>query len=92
LNKGYIKISHLKESYKINKIIRSDIADKTLLELTRIVLFEYIESLKKSYKASTINKSITIINLALSFAQRFLRITLNKNPRRRRNLQTPFKD
>jgi integrase len=74
------KKGYEQERYKINKIIRSDIADKTLSELTPIVLFEYIESLKKSYKASTINKSITIINLALRFAQRFLGITLNKNP------------
>ena len=30
------------ERYKINKIIRSDIADKTLSQLTTLVLFEYI--------------------------------------------------
>jgi len=68
------------ERYKINKIIRSDIADKTLSELTSLVLFEFIEQQKKLYTASTINKSITIINLALKFAERFLGITLNKNP------------
>jgi integrase len=68
------------ERYKINKIIRSDIADKKLSELTPIVLFEYIEQQKKLYTASTINKSITIINLALNFAERFLGISLNKNP------------
>ena len=68
------------ERYKINKIIRSDIADKTLSQLTPIVLFEYIEQQKKLYTASTINKFITIINLALNFAERFLGISLNKNP------------
>jgi len=68
------------ERYKINKIIRSDIADKTLSQLTPIVLFEYIEQQKKLYTASTVNKSITIINLALNFAERFLGISLNKNP------------
>lgn len=68
------------ERYKINKLIRSDIADKTLSQLTPLVLFEYIEQQKKLYTASTINKSITIINLALKFAERFLGITLNKNP------------
>jgi integrase len=68
------------ERYKINKIIRSDIADKTLSQLTPLVLFEYIEQQKKLYTASTINKSITIINLALNFAERFLGISLNKNP------------
>jgi integrase len=68
------------ERYKINKIIRSDIADKTLSQLTPLVLFEFIEQQKKLYTASTINKSITIINLALNFAERFLGISLNKNP------------
>ena len=68
------------ERYKINKLIRSDIADKTLSQLTPLVLFEYIEQQKKLYTASTINKSITIINLALKFAERFLGIALNKNP------------
>jgi integrase len=68
------------ERYKINKIIRSDIADKTLSQLTPLVLFEFIEQQKKLYTASTINKSITIINLALNFAERFLGISLIKNP------------
>ena len=68
------------ERYKINKIIRSDIGDKTLSELSSLVLFEFIEQQKKLYTASTINKSITIINLALKFAERFLGIVLNKNP------------
>ena len=68
------------ERYKINKIIRSDIADKTLSQLTSLVLFEYIEQQKKLYTASTVNKSITIVNLALNFAERFLGISLNKNP------------
>ena len=74
------KKGYEQERYKINKIIRSDIADKTLSELTPIVLFEYIEQQKKLYTASTVNKSITIINLALNFAERFLGISLNKNP------------
>jgi integrase len=74
------KKGYEQECYKINKIIRSDIADKTLSELTPIVLFEYIEQQKKLYTASTINKSITIINVALNFAERFLGISLNKNP------------
>ena len=68
------------ERYKINKIIRSDIADKTLSQLTPLILFEYIEQQKKLYTASTINKSITIVNLALNFAERFLGVSLNKNP------------
>ena len=74
------KKGYEQERYKINKIIRSDIADKTLSSLTPLVLFEYIEQHKKLYTASTINKSITIINLALNFAERFLGIGLNKNP------------
>jgi len=68
------------ERYKINKIIRSDIAGKMLSQLTPLILFEFIEQQKKLYTASTINKSITIINLALNFAERFLGISLNKNP------------
>ena len=74
------KKGYEQERYKINKIIRSDIADKTLSQLTPLVLFEFIEQQKKLYTASTINKSITIINLALNFAERFLGISLNKNP------------
>ena len=74
------KKGHDQERYKINKIIRSDIADKALSQLTSLVLFEYIEQQKKLYTASTINKSVTIINLALNFAERFLGISLNKNP------------
>ena len=74
------KKGYHQERYKINKIIRSDIADKTLSQLTPIVLFEFIEQQKKLYTASTINKSITIINIALNFAERFLGISLNKNP------------
>ena len=74
------KKGYEQERYKINKIIRSDIADKTLSNLTPLVLLEYIEQQKKLYTASTINKSITIINLALNFAERFLGISLNKNP------------
>ncbi len=74
------KKGYEQERYKINKIIRSDIADKTLSQLTPIVLFEFIEQQKKLYTASTINKSITIINLALKFAERFLGIVLNNNP------------
>ena len=74
------KKGYEQERYKVNKIIRSDIADKTLSQLTPIVLFEFIEQQKKLYTASTINKSITIINLALKFAERFLGIALNKNP------------
>ena len=74
------KKGYEQERYKINKIIRSDISDKTLSELTSLVLFEYIEQQKKLYTASTVNKSITIINLALNFAERFLGIGLNKNP------------
>ena len=68
------------ERYKINKIIRSNIGDKNLSELSSLVLFEFIEQQKKLYTASTINKSITIINLALKFAERFLGVALNKNP------------
>ena len=74
------KRGYAQECYKINKIIRSDIADKLLSQLTPLILFEYIEQQKKLYTASTINKSITIINLALNFAERFLGISLNKNP------------
>jgi integrase len=74
------KKGYEQERYKINKIIRSDIADKTLSNLTPLVLFEYIEQQKMLYTASTVNKSITIINLALKFAERFLAISLNKNP------------
>jgi integrase len=74
------KKGYEQERYKINKIIRSDIADKTLSQLTPLVLFEYIEQQKKLYTASTINKSITIINLALNFAERFLGVSLNRNP------------
>jgi integrase len=74
------KKGHDQERYKINKIIRSDIADKNLSQLTSLVLFEYIEQQKKLYTASTVNKSITIVNLALNFAERFLGISLNKNP------------
>ena len=37
------KKGYEQEHYKINKIIRSDIADKTLSQLTPLVLFEYIE-------------------------------------------------
>ena len=74
------KRGYQQERYKINKIIRSDISDKTLSQLTPLVLFEFIEQQKKLYTASTINKSITIINLALNFAERFLGISLNKNP------------
>ena len=74
------KKGYAQECYKINKIIRSDIADKTLSQLSPIVLFEFIEQQKKLYTASTINKSITIINLVLNFAERFLGISLNKNP------------
>jgi integrase len=74
------KKGYAQECYKINKIIRSDIADKTLSQLTPIVLFEFIEQQKKLYTASTVNKSITIVNLALNFAERFLGISLNKNP------------
>ena len=74
------KKGYNQERYKINKIIRSDIADKTLSQLTPLVLFEYIEQQKKLYTASTVNKSITIVNLALNFAERFLGISLNKNP------------
>ena len=74
------KRGYEQECYKINKIIRSDIADKTLSQLTPLILFEFIEQQRKLYTASTINKSITIINLALNFAERFLGISLNKNP------------
>ena len=74
------KKGYEQERYKVNKIIRSDIADKTLSQLTPLVLFEFIEQQKKLYTASTVNKSITIINLALKFAERFLGIALNKNP------------
>jgi len=74
------KKGHEQERYKINKIIRSDISDKTLSQLTPLVLFEFIEQQKKLFTASTINKSITIINLTLNFAERFLGISLNKNP------------
>ena len=74
------KKGYEQERYKINKIIRSCIADKVLSELTPLVLFEYIEQQKKLYTASTVNKSITIVNLALNFAERFLGISLNKNP------------
>jgi integrase len=68
------------ERYKINKIIRSDISDKTLSQLTPLVLFEFIEQQKKLYTASTVNKSITVVNLVLNFAERFLGVSLNKNP------------
>jgi len=74
------KKGYEQERYKINKIIRYGIADKVLSELTPLVLFDFIEQQKKLYTASTINKSITIINLALNFAERFLGISLNKNP------------
>ena len=74
------KKGYEQERYKVNKIIRSDIADKTLSQLTPLVLFEFIEQQKKLYTASTVNKSITIINLTLNFAERFLGISLNKNP------------
>jgi len=74
------KKGYEQECYKINKIIRSDLGDKTLSQLTPIVLFNYIEQQKKLYAASTINKSITIINLAINFAERFLGIVLYKNP------------
>ena len=52
------KKGYEQERYKINKIIRSNIADKTLSQLTPLVLFEHIEQQKKLYTASTVNKSI----------------------------------
>ena len=49
------KKGHDQERYKINKIIRSDIADKTLSQLTPLILFEFIEQQKKLYTASTLD-------------------------------------
>jgi len=68
------------ESYKINKLIRSDIANKNLSELTSLILLDFIEQQKKFVKASTINKYITLISCAINFAEQFLGVGLNKNP------------
>ena len=74
------KKGYEQERYKINKLIRSDIADKNLSELTPMLLLNFIEQQKKFCKASTINKYISLINCSLNFAERFLGISLNKNP------------
>jgi len=68
------------ERYKINKLIRSDIANKNLSELTSLILLDFIEQQKKFVKASTINKYITLISCAINFAEQFLGVGLNKNP------------
>jgi integrase len=68
------------ERYKINKLIRLDIANKNLSELTSLVLLDFIEKQKKVLKESTINKYLTLISCTLNFAERFLEISLNKNP------------
>jgi len=74
------KRSFIIERYKINKLIRADIANKNLSELTPMLLLDFIEQQKKLFKASTVNKYITLVSLALNFAERFLGISLNKNP------------
>jgi len=74
------KRSFIIERYKINKLIRADIANKNLSELTPILMLDFIEQQKKLFKASTVNKYITLVSLALNFAERFLGISLNKNP------------
>jgi integrase len=68
------------ECYKINKLIRSDIANKNLSELTSLILLDFIEQQKKFVKAGTINKYITLISCAINFAEQFLGVGLNKNP------------
>jgi len=51
-----------------------------LSELTSLVLLEFIEKQKKISKESTINKYITLISCTIDFSERFLGISINKNP------------
>ena len=62
------------EKYKINKLSKYPISNNTIADLSALKLSEFKEYLIKNYSAGSVNKYLTLISLALNYAERILGI------------------
>ena len=70
------------EKYKINKLSKYPISNNTIADLSALKLSEFKEFLIKNYGAGSVNKYLTLISLALNYAERILGIYIPNNPMR----------
>ena len=70
------------EKYKINKLSKYPISNNTIADLSALKLSEFKEYLIKNYSAGSVNKYLTLISLALNYAERILGIYIPNNPMR----------
>ena len=76
------KKGHEIEKYKIDKLSKYSISNNNIAELTPLKLMEFKEYLIKHYSAGSVNKYLTLISLALNYAERILGIYIPNNPMR----------
>jgi integrase len=70
------------EKYKINKLSKYPISNNSIAELSALKLSEFKEYLMKNYSAGSVNKYLTLISIALTYAERILGIYIPNNPMR----------
>ena len=76
------KKGHEIEKYKINKLSKYPISNNNIAELNALKLTEFREYLIKNYSAGSVNKYLTLISLALEYAEQILGIYIPNNPMR----------
>lgn len=74
------KKGRVEETYKINKLSRNVIALKKLDELTPLVVLDFRDELKKTFKPSTVNHYLNLISVSMKYAKDFLGINLPHKP------------
>ena len=74
------KKGRVEETYKINKLSRDLIASKKLNELTPLVILDFRERLKITFKPSTVNHYLNLISVSMKYAEDFLGINLPHKP------------
>ena len=74
------KLGHKEEKYKIDKLCRQPIAKLKLARLTPLQIRKFQDACLLVYNASTTNKYITLISVAVKHARQMLGIYLPNNP------------
>ena len=78
------------ESYRINKIARHAVCNNTLFRLTKLKLMKFREEQQLTLSASTCNKYIPVISMAISYAMDDLEMSLPTNVAKRiKHLKEP---
>ena len=78
------------EAYRINKIARHDVCKNSLFKLTKLKLLKFREEQQLTLSASTCNKYISVISMAINYAMDDLDMYLPTNVAKRiKHLKEP---